>query len=109
MINPPISELTKNSDINRYALVVATAKCARIITDEYVAERESPDRIDIKEEKRPEEEEKEEKAVKLAILGLHSGEFKIIEPDGREILLSDVPEADRIVRDEEHDIGEADL
>ena len=40
MINNPI-DLSKTTDINRYALVVATAKCARIITDEYVKQKEA--------------------------------------------------------------------
>ena len=35
MIYPSIAELTQDGKINRYTLVVATAKCARIITDEY--------------------------------------------------------------------------
>ena len=37
MIYPSIGELTKDGKINRYELVIATAKCARKITDEYVA------------------------------------------------------------------------
>ena len=40
MIYPSIGELTKDGKINRYELVIATAKCARKITDEYVAQRE---------------------------------------------------------------------
>ena len=39
MITPSIEQLTKGK-FNRYALVIATAKCARIVTDEYVAQRE---------------------------------------------------------------------
>ena len=39
MIKPSIEQLTKG-EINRYALVIATAKCARIVTDEYVEQRE---------------------------------------------------------------------
>ena len=38
MIYPTISELTKDK-YNRYQLTIATAKCARIITDEYVRQR----------------------------------------------------------------------
>ena len=39
MITPSIEQLTQGK-FNRYALVIATAKCARIVTDEYVAQRE---------------------------------------------------------------------
>ena len=39
MISPSIDELTKGK-MNRYMLVMATAKCARMVTDEYVAQRE---------------------------------------------------------------------
>ena len=35
MIHPTISDLTKDN-YNRYQLAIATAKCARLITDEYV-------------------------------------------------------------------------
>ena len=38
MLYPTITELTKD-EFNRYELALATAKCARIITDEYVAQR----------------------------------------------------------------------
>ncbi len=38
MIYPTITDLTKDK-YNRYQLTIATAKCARIITDEYVRQR----------------------------------------------------------------------
>jgi hypothetical protein len=38
MIYPTIQELTKGN-YNRYQLAIATAKCARLITDEYVKQR----------------------------------------------------------------------
>lgn len=38
MIYPTIEELTKGN-YNRYQLAIATAKCARLITDEYVKQR----------------------------------------------------------------------
>lgn len=40
MIYPTISKLT-NDKFNRYQLTLATAKCARLITDEYVKQRTS--------------------------------------------------------------------
>ena len=44
MIFPSISDLTKDK-YNRYELVIATAKCARMITDEYVKERETAEKM----------------------------------------------------------------
>ena len=38
MIYPTITDLTKE-EYNRYQLTLATAKCARLITDEYVKQR----------------------------------------------------------------------
>lgn len=38
MIHPTIEELT-NGQYNRYQLTIATAKCARLITEEYVKQR----------------------------------------------------------------------
>ena len=43
MLYPTISELTKG-EYNRYELALATAKCARIITGEYVRQREAAER-----------------------------------------------------------------
>lgn len=44
MIYPSIDEITKNQ-YNRYTLCIAVAKCARIITDEYVRQRENAERM----------------------------------------------------------------
>ena len=44
MIYPSIEELTKGKH-NRYTLVIATAKCARIVTDEYVKQREQAEKL----------------------------------------------------------------
>ena len=38
MIYPPIEELTNNK-YNRYMLVIAASKCARMVTDEYCNQR----------------------------------------------------------------------
>ena len=62
MIYPSIDEITKGQ-YNRYTLCIATAKCARIVTDEYVEQREIRD----------------EKAVKTAIKRLYNGDFVICE------------------------------
>ena len=43
MLYPTIDELTRGK-FNRYELSLATAKCARIITNEYVRQREEAER-----------------------------------------------------------------
>lgn len=84
MIKPSIEELTQNGKYNRYELVVATSKCAHIVTDEYVRQRaEAEHRINNKED-RPlasmiNKELRDEKAVKNAIRMLYNGEYKIVE------------------------------
>ena len=84
MIYPTIDQLTKGR-FNRYELVVAVAKGARIVTDEYVQMR-------AKAQKMIENHEtdkslaalidpvyKDQKAVKIAIAKLDSGEFKMVK------------------------------
>ena len=95
MIYPSIAELTNNNDINRYTLVIATAKCARIITDEYTKQREYAERVAVGKDADKKnnvaslikKEYRDEKAVKNAIGGLYTGEFKLIECDGTEKLI----------------------
>jgi len=92
MIYPSIAELTQDGKINRYTLVVATAKCARIITDEYVKQREYAEKLALNKESDKNKnianlvrkEYRDEKAVKNAINGLHSGEFRILSPEEAE-------------------------
>lgn len=90
MIHPSIGELTNDNQINRYTLVVATAKCARIITEEYVKQREYAEKLAISKDSEKKsnfaslikKEYRDEKAVKTAITGLYNGEFRIMETDG---------------------------
>ncbi len=113
MINNPI-DLSKTTDINRYALVVATAKCARIITDEYVKQKEAAEQAAMSKDNDKKiaaqnminKDYRDEKAVKLAISGLHSGEFKLIGDNGEEIFLSENAQAKKIIEDEEVEFGE---
>ena len=95
MIHPSISELTSNSNVNRYTLVVAAAKCARIITEEYVKQREYAEKLALKDGDKKStvanlinKDYRDEKAVKLAINGLHEGDFNVIELDGTEKYLT---------------------
>lgn len=85
MIYPTFSELTKDQ-FNRYQLAIATAKCARIVTDEYVKQRENAEKAVAggKESDKAilnmiDKELKDEKAVKIAINRIHKGEYKIVE------------------------------
>ena len=90
MIYPTITELTKD-EFNRYELALATAKCARIITDEYVRQREAAEKeaADNKEAGRNliakiNKEYRDEKAVKNAIGRIYSGEYKMIHVEDAE-------------------------
>ena len=85
MIYPTIADLTKGK-FNRYELVVGVAKSARIVTDEYVKQREEAEKTVLgnKESEKPlqamiDKELKDEKAVKIAINRIHKGEYSIAE------------------------------
>ena len=53
MLYPTIDQLTKD-EFNRYELVIGVAKCARIVTDEYVAMRAKAQKmIDNRETEKP--------------------------------------------------------
>ena len=86
MITPSIEQLTQGK-FNRYALVIATAKCARIVTDEYVAQRELAEKniADKKTEKtiasQIDKDIRDNKAVENAVQRLYRGEFSVIVPE----------------------------
>jgi len=91
MLYPTIQELTKD-EFNRYELALATAKCARMITDEYVKQRETAEKAATgnKETDRNllnmiNKEYRDEKAVKNAIVKIHSGEYKMIRREPEEL------------------------
>ena len=89
MLYPTINELTKG-EFNRYELSLATARCARLVTDEYVKQREEAEKSQTgnKETDKPintliSKELRDEKAVKTAIRRLHDGEYVIVRrPEG---------------------------
>ena len=90
MLYPTIDQLT-NDEFNRYELALATAKCARILTDEYVAQKEAAEKAATgnKEADRNvinqlNKEYREEKAVKNAISKIHNGTFKIVRSEAVE-------------------------
>ena len=86
MIYPTINQLTKGK-FNRYELVVGVAKCARIVTDEYVNMRaEAQKLIDNHETDKSlsaliDPEYKDKKAVKIAISKLEDGRFQMVRPE----------------------------
>ena len=91
MIYPTITELTKD-EFNRYELTLATAKCARQITDEYVRQREIAERAATgnKDADRSiinhlNKEYREEKAVKNALTKIKAGEYKLVRIDPEEL------------------------
>ena len=90
MIFPSIEQLTKDK-YNRYELVIATAKAARIITDELNEKKEEMEKsagikelnptekmIQIQKELKDVKDVPEEKPVKFAIQKIFNGDFVIV-------------------------------
>ena len=100
MVKPSLSSLMEKENVNRYALVVATAKIARQITDDYVNQRDYCEKNKSKESDKSFDnvinpKYRDEKAVKNAIDELYSDEYRIIKstlPAG--MGRADVEEAD---------------
>ena len=86
MIYPTVDQLT-GGKFNRYELVVGVAKCARIVTDEYIEMRTKAQKmIDNHETEKSlsaliDPEYKDQKAVKIAIAKLEGGRFKMVRPE----------------------------
>ena len=87
MIYPTIDQLT-GKEFNRYELALATAKCARKLTDEYIKQKEAVERASTgnKEADRSlmnaiNKEYRDEKAVKNAINRIHKGEYTLVRKD----------------------------
>ena len=83
MLHPTIEELTKG-EYNRYELALATAKCARLITNEYVRQHDIAEKSQTgnKETDRPintmiDRELRDEKAVQVAINHIYAGQYVI--------------------------------
>ena len=90
MIYPAIQDLAQG-EYNRYEVALATAKCARMITNEYVRQRETAEKsmTGNKETDKPlnamiDREVRDEKAVKIAIGRIQKGEFAIVHKDPAE-------------------------
>ena len=103
MISPSIDQLTKGK-MNRYMLVMATAKCARMVTDEYVAQREQAEKmIERKETDKSiaatrfvrwlelsirksiaaliKSDVRDKKAVETAVQRIYKGDFEVVDPE----------------------------
>ncbi|MCL2212821.1 MAG: hypothetical protein FWB93_03210 [Oscillospiraceae bacterium] len=84
MIHPTIEELSKNR-YNRYTLTVTTAKCARLVTDEYVKQRENAEKMISRKETDKSinmlisAEIRDDKAIKTAIKRLANDDYAIVE------------------------------
>ena len=90
MIYPTIKDLAKG-EYNRYEIALATAKCARMITNEYTRQRVEAERqmTGNKETDKPlntmiDKEVRDEKAVKLAIGRIYNGDYAIVHKDPAE-------------------------
>lgn len=88
MLYPSIQELLKlsadeqgNERLNKYTLVMATAKCARIITNQYVKEHKEAEKLNAeRKDRRYKKEFREEKPVRNAVKDLSNNEYEILFP-----------------------------
>ena len=84
MIYPTIEKLTKG-EYNRYQLAIATAKCARLITEEYVRQRTAAETMLAGNKDGGsiaamiDQDLADKKAVKNAIDSLDAGKYVIVE------------------------------
>lgn len=91
MMYPTPDQLSDNGKYNRYTLVVATAKCARKITDEYVKQRENAEKMIANRETDKsiasmiKKEYRDDKAVDTAISRIQHGEYVIVDAEGNRI------------------------
>lgn len=83
MIYPTLEELSKEGKYNRYTVAVAAAKGARLVTDEYVSEREHAEQMVARKETDKSinalisPDLRDDKAVRTAVHRLRTGEYEI--------------------------------
>ena len=92
MLYPSIQEILKATEkdgeerLNKYSVTMATAKCARMITNEYIKERQIAEKKVANKETDKDlaslikKEYRDEKAVKNALREMKEGEFEIYLP-----------------------------
>ena len=109
MLYPTIEELTKGQ-YNRYELALATAKCARLITNEYVRQHDLAEKslTGNKDTDKPlntmiDRELRDEKAVHVAVNRLAEGKFEIDPLAG----IREAEEAAPAVEDTEEAVADA--
>lgn len=121
MVKPTLAQLMEKENVNRYALVVATAKCAREITDEYIRQREYVEKNGGKDADKNalsviNPRYRDEKAVQNAIEELYDDEYRIIKESlpegmGRDYVRPEVDEdeadAEELADDEISDEADA--
>ena len=105
MIYPTLDQLSKEGKFDRYTVTIAAAKGARMVTEEYVAERERAEQMVARKETDKslsaliDKELRDEKAVRTAVHRLHSGEF-IIGP-------KESATEEEVLTEEETEVSEA--
>ena len=85
MLHPTIADLTKGK-INRYELAVATAKCARSLNDDYVAQKELAEKAALAGKDTDfvvtiDQELADVKPVRVAIDRIYAGQYKIVQAE----------------------------
>ncbi len=83
MLYPTVSDLT-NDKVNRYKLVIATAKCARHIIDKVNTEMELAEQNRVETDRFSKEPKVEnpllsEKPVSIAVKKLYDGDYTIVD------------------------------
>lgn len=85
IINPGVEQLSEDGKYNRYVLCIAAAKCARIVTDEYVEQYNRAESMVANKETDKtiaaiiSKELRDDKAVKTAIKRIANGKYVIDE------------------------------
>lgn len=82
MLYPSVQQLTKD-EVNRYRLVIATAKCARHVNSKMTAEREFAEKHKDSDYTAKDSfaEFEVRKPVSIAVQKLASGDYSIVEKD----------------------------
>lgn len=92
MLYPSIQEILKATEkdgeerLNKYSVTMATAKCARMITNEYIKERHAAEKKVANKETDKDlaslikKEYRDEKAVKNALREMKNGEYEVFLP-----------------------------
>ena len=112
MVKPSFAKLIEKENVNRYALVVATAKCAREITDEYIRQREYVEKNGGKDADKSaasviNPKYRDEKAVKNAIDEIYNEEYRIVKESLPEGMGRDHVRPEPVVEETEEALDEA--